>query len=132
MTIASSQKLLLIEDDIVVGQMYLDRLMEEGYTVFWAKDGRQGTDAVLTGSYNLVILDIMLPAKNGLDVLETIRQNPQLTPLPVIVLSAYPQPENVDRAHSLNAIQFFNKAATTPREIVYEIRKVLGIEETVV
>lgn len=62
-------RLLLVEDDIMIGEAVLDLLRAEGYAVDWVKDGAMADTALLTGPYDLVLLDLGLPRKHGLDVL---------------------------------------------------------------
>lgn len=83
---AQSKRILLIEDDpsIVLGlRMNLER---EGYSVELAEDGEQGLARAITGEFDLVILDIMLPKLNGYEVLDALRK--QRSPTPVVLLSA--------------------------------------------
>jgi len=75
-------KLLLIEDEKGLALTVTDRLAAEDYAVDHAADGQAGLDMALAGNYQLVILDVMLPRKSGLDVCRAIRQNGLRTPRP--------------------------------------------------
>lgn len=79
------EKILLIEDEEKLARMVELELRYEGYEVEKAFDGRSGLDLALSGSYDLVLLDIMLPALNGMEVLRRLRKESQL---PVIMLTA--------------------------------------------
>lgn len=74
-------RLLLVEDDIMIGESVLDLLRVESYAVDWVKDGEMADTALLAGSYDLVLLDLGLPRKDGLDVLRSLRTRRNRTPV---------------------------------------------------
>ncbi|MGI6652996.1 MAG: response regulator transcription factor [Christensenellales bacterium] len=78
-------KILLVEDEQKIARFIELELAHEGYTVDKAEDGRTGLDMAESGNYDLVLLDIMLPGLNGLEVLRRLRKSSQV---PVIVLTA--------------------------------------------
>lgn len=121
----SSFKVLVVEDDETIAAMYTERLSEEGYSTLWVDDGAKSLETITNQRPHAVLLDIMLPNQNGLEILKEIRSNPELTTLPVLVLSAFPRPEFIESVNALNALGFFNKAATTPSEIIYTINSAL-------
>ena len=79
-------KVLLVEDNALLGEGMLRALEREGYTVTWAKDGEEALAAVRTLSYSCVLLDLRMPRMNGLDALKQMRARGDRTP--VIVVSA--------------------------------------------
>jgi DNA-binding response OmpR family regulator len=80
-----AQKILIVEDEIKIARFLELELGHEGYIVDQANDGKEGLDKVLNNPYDLVVLDIMLPFVNGIEVLRKIRQNSEV---PVILLTA--------------------------------------------
>lgn len=74
-------RLLLVEDDTMIGEAVLDLLRAETYAVDWVKDGEMADTALRTGSYDLVLLDLGLPRKNGLDVLRDLRARRDRVPV---------------------------------------------------
>lgn len=74
-------RLLLVEDDIMIGEAVLDLLRADGYAVDWVKDGAMADTALLTGNYDLVLLDLGLPRKHGLDVLKDLRARRDRVPV---------------------------------------------------
>lgn len=74
-------RLLLVEDDIMIGESVLDLLRGEGYAVDWVKDGAMADTALLGGHYDLVLLDLGLPRKDGLDVLRDLRHRRDRVPV---------------------------------------------------
>ncbi len=66
-------RLLLVEDDMMIGEAVLDLLRAETYAVDWVRDGKMAESALTTGEYDLVLLDLGLPGKDGLEVLRGLR-----------------------------------------------------------
>ncbi|MCV9385052.1 response regulator transcription factor [Reichenbachiella ulvae] len=87
------KKVLLVEDDSHVCSFINKGLQEEGYGVTVAMDGKQGLDFALANTYELIILDIMLPTMNGLEVCKAIREHKIETP--ILFLTALGSTENV-------------------------------------
>ena len=80
-----TDKILLVEDEEKLARMVELELKYEGYQVDKAADGRTGLDMAQTGDYDLILLDIMLPALNGMEVLRRLRRE---SLVPVIMLTA--------------------------------------------
>lgn len=74
-------RLLLVEDDVMIGESVLDLLRAEGYAVDWVKDGDMALTALRTQDYNLVLLDLGLPRQDGLSVLSSLREHQNRTPV---------------------------------------------------
>lgn len=79
-------RLLLVEDDTMIGEAVLDLLRGAGYAVDWVKDGQMADTALLTGAYDLMLLDLGLPRKDGLDVLRGLRARHDR--MPVLIATA--------------------------------------------
>lgn len=83
--------ILLAEDDVVLMEMYKERLRAEGYNVALAKDGEEALQLVEEAQPQLIILDIMMPKMNGVDVLKHLKQNEETKNIPVIIATALVQ-----------------------------------------
>ncbi len=79
-------RLLLVEDDAMIGEAMLDALRDEHYAVDWVRDGPMADTALRTESYDLVLLDLGLPKRDGLDVLRSLRA--RRSSVPVLVATA--------------------------------------------
>jgi two-component system response regulator QseB len=79
-------RLLLVEDDAMIGESLRKGLRQDGFTVDWVQDGRSAENAVDCGTYDLMLLDLGLPKKSGLEVLRSLRQ--RSNPIPVLILTA--------------------------------------------
>ncbi len=76
-----AMRILLIEDDHMIGEVVLDALRAEGWAVDWVKDGEMAHTALVTGDYDLVLLDLGLPKQDGLAVLRGMRARKMRTPV---------------------------------------------------
>ena len=79
-------RLLLVEDDLMIGEPLLDLLRAEGYAVDWVRDGEMADTALLSQNYDLLILDLGLPKADGMTVLKQLRSRKQS--LPVLIATA--------------------------------------------
>jgi DNA-binding response OmpR family regulator len=117
----SMHKLLLVDDDVELAGMLREYLEQDGFDVTLAHDGDRGVLEALSGRYELVILDVMMPGQNGVEVLARIRAGGEL---PVIMLTA--KGDDVDRIIGLEmgADDYVPKPCT-PRELAARVRSVL-------
>jgi DNA-binding response OmpR family regulator len=119
------QKILIIEDDKFLRELISRKLAKEGYDIFEAVDGEDGLKKVKEEKPDLILLDLILPGIEGFEVLSRIKQDPELSRIPVIILSNLGQKEDVDRGRELGAADYLIKAHFTPAEIIEKIRAVL-------
>jgi DNA-binding response OmpR family regulator len=112
------KKILIIEDDPIVAHIYKTRLEREHYEVDIATDGQSGCSQILEFLPDAVLLDLMLPRMNGVDVLKKIRSQNQFQKTPVIVFTNAYVPTMINEAYQAGATQVFNKATLTPRQIL--------------
>ncbi len=92
-------RLLLVEDDTMIGESVRKGLRQDGFTVDWVQDGRAGESALDSAVHDLLLLDLGLPGKQGLDVLKSLRQKGNR--IPVLILTA--RDAVPDRVAGLNA-----------------------------
>lgn len=120
------KKVLLIEDDTFLSSLLKNRLSREGLNIIHARDGQEAIDMLKTDTFNLVLLDIILPKKSGFEVLESIRQDAQLQNAPVIIISNLGQPEDIQKGQDLGAVEYFIKAKTSIDDLVQNILSFLS------
>lgn len=118
-------EILLIEDDNFIGSMYVSKLENAGYAVRWAMDGEEGWQELKKKCPDLVLLDIVLPKRDGFVILEAIRGTRELKHVPVIILTNLGQKPDVERGLSLGADDYVVKAHFTPSEVVERVVKLL-------
>jgi len=115
-------KILLVEDDRNLGTVIHDYLEMSGYKVMLARNGQEGLDEFKQGSYNLVLLDVMLPFVDGFSVAEEIRKNDCETP--IIFMTAKSLKEDRIRGFKLGADDYITKPFST-EELKLRISAVL-------
>jgi DNA-binding response OmpR family regulator len=122
-------KVLLVEDDNFLRSICSKKLAKEGFTVYEALDGEMAVREVEKIKPDIVLLDIILPAIDGFEVLQKIRQSrePKVKAVPVIMLSNLGQDDDIKKALTMGANDYLVKAHFTIEEIVTKVRKVLNI-----
>jgi len=120
-------KVLLVEDDPFLREICSKKLTKEGYTVFEAIDGEQALSGIEGAQPDIVLLDIILPAIDGFQILNQIRQhaNAGIKEVPVIMLSNLGQEDDIKKAMDMGANDYLVKAHFTTEEIVQKIKKLL-------
>jgi CheY-like chemotaxis protein len=110
-------RVLFVEDDPAVAQMYRLRLELDGYQVEVAPDGEVALHMARSEPPDIIFLDIRLPKLGGLDVLEALRADPKTQKLPVVILSSSSEKELVERGARLGALDHLIKSKTTPARL---------------
>jgi len=114
-----TRKILLIEDDVFVKDIYLRELLKGGYEVVVAEDGQAGVDKAKSEAPELVLLDIMLPKKTGIDVLKEIRDPTSVAKdIPVYLLTNLGQGSIIKQAIELGAQGYLLKARVLPSQVL--------------
>ena len=115
-------KILLIEDDIFLGDVLMEKLKAAGYEAQLSRDGVAGLRALREWKPDLLLLDIILPNKNGYEVLEEKLRDKAIAPIPVIVISNSGQPVEINRALALGVKDYLVKAQFDPEEVLEKVR----------
>lgn len=117
--------ILCIEDDRFIGEMYVRSLQRAGYTVDWMVDGNDGLVAARNKSYDLILLDVMLPERRGTEILDALRSDKEdLIPnTKVIVMTNFEQDDESRMAMEHRADGYLIKAEITPKKLLGIIAK---------
>ncbi|MBI4066988.1 response regulator [Candidatus Gottesmanbacteria bacterium] len=120
-------KILLVEDDQNIRQIYSQILTDAGFELDIAQDGEEGLKKAQEGGYDLILLDIMMPKKDGISVLKDLKDKPPLSPnkkiIMLTVLSTY---ESIKSALELGAEGYFVKSQLTPEQVVKQVKSYLS------
>jgi CheY-like chemotaxis protein len=119
-------KILIVEDDLFIRELYERQLSLAGYQVTTAADGPEGLVKITQFQPHLLLLDIMLPQMNGLDLLKTIKAKEETKNIPVILLTNLGQDSVIKEGFSLGADGYLIKSAYTPDQIIDEVKKFLS------
>lgn len=117
-----AKKILVIEDDVFLGEVLMQKLRGEGFEAELAVDGRAGFDKISAYRPDMILLDIMLPSMNGYEILEAKAKNGSIANIPVIIISNSGQPVEINRALSLGVRDYLVKAQIDPDEAIEKIR----------
>jgi len=122
----SGNKILLIEDDQFLREFYQELLSKEGYAVDAAPDGEIALSKLQTNEYNLALLDIMLPKKDGVQILKDLKVTPAKSPnITIVVLSNLGQDALIKECLDLGAEGYLIKSALDPDQVLSEVKSYL-------
>ena len=123
---APNQKILLVEDEDLIRELYARQLTKAGFIVKNAVDGNSAIQQLSTDTFDLILLDIMLPGMNGLQLLREFKtQNPNSTMI-VILLTNLGQEAVIKEGFELGAQAYLIKASYTPDQVVTEVKNALS------
>jgi len=120
-----AKKILCIEDSPATQKFISFTLKYKGYEVVTANDGVEGMEKVSNDTFDLIILDIMMPRMNGLEVLKEVKENPEFAKTPVIMLTSEKGEADRQAAMDLGASNFLNKPFQPP-ELLGAVAKIIG------
>lgn len=112
---------LIIEDEHDLRFVYTEMLTDAGYKVEGASDGQEGMQKIANLKWDILLLDIMLPGKDGLKILRDIRANPALKKGPIITLTNLNSEQIVRECMEAGADGYLIKSEITPDKIVEEV-----------
>lgn len=119
------RKILVVDDEVAIVRVLKDRLEMEGYEVLTAYDGSEGVEIARKELPDLIIMDITMPNMDGLTAARKLREQPETSRIPIVMLTARGQESDEKAGYQAGAILYFTKPFST-RQLVREIRKILG------
>ena len=121
------KKILCIEDEQFIGELYSRALEKEGYEVKIVADGADGLHEAVNGGYDIILLDIMLPTMNGVEMLHKMKDKYVQPPITskIIITTNLDQKEEIRKEVEQLADGYLIKAEVTPKELVEYIKQVV-------
>lgn len=119
------KKILFVEDDPFLIDIYATKLKQAGFEVAVQSDGEKVLSSILKEKPDVAILDIVLPHLDGWDILRSIRRDEQAKNTKIVILSNLGQKDEVEKGLGLGASKYLIKAHYTPSQVVEEITKML-------
>lgn len=119
------KKVLIVEDDKAILDMYVERFKKENLEVVIANDGEEALEKALRELPNVILLDLLLPKKGGLSVLEVLKSQPETRDIPVVIATAYPRDEYREKSTRNGATMFLSKSESMPGEVVEKVKEVM-------
>lgn len=120
-------KILIIEDDPLMSRMYKKIFDFEGFEVEIAENGQDGLVKVKQVKPQLILLDVMMPKMNGLEVLDHLKADQETSQIPVLMLTNLAGQVDAQTALTKGALQYVIKSEHDPQEVVSLVKQVLGI-----
>ena len=116
-------KILLAEDDKYICRAYKDGLERAGFQVLVAFDGVEAMQKVRSEKPDLILLDLIMPVKNGFEMLEELKKDPAFKRIPVIILSNLGQDSDREKGKSLGAVDYLVKSDFSMKEVIRKVRE---------
>lgn len=126
MDYVQNKKILMIEDEDVFIDMFGGKLTQDGFLVTFAKNGAWGFKEAQAQKFDLIILDMVMPAMSGEEIINKLRIEEETKDIPIIVLSASVDQETKQKIEELGIANFFIKTHITPSELSRKITEILG------
>ncbi len=119
-------RILIVEDERRLSNIIKKGLVENGFAVDQAFDGEEAMTYLKSEKPDLIVLDLILPKKSGFEVLESVSKDPQLSQVPVVILSNLGQESDVEKAKALGALEYYIKVRTSIDSFVDVVKNILG------
>lgn len=119
----NKKKVMIVEDDTVLANALSLALEDQGYQISLATDGEEAEKMILSERPDLILLDLLLPIKNGFEVLKVVRQNPNTKDISVVILTNFEQETSIDEGMRLGAKDYIVKANIDIKDVPEIVKK---------
>jgi DNA-binding response OmpR family regulator len=116
-------KILMIDEDNFLRKVYRDKLQQAGFDFLEAPNGIEGVNKVFSEKPDLILLDLILPLKNGFDVLSDIKRDKRAKKIPIIILSNLGQESDIERGKALGVQEYLVKTDVGLSEVVTKVKE---------
>jgi CheY-like chemotaxis protein len=120
------KRIVVVDDQPILGTIYRTKFATEGFQVDVASDGQEALDLIQRTNPDLVLLDLMLPKIDGLEVLKKLRAQSTFQTLPIIVFSANARPGISEEAFAAGAFMVLSKSNTSPKQVIEIVNRTLA------
>lgn len=117
----------MVEDDHFLMGIYKKKFELEGFKIYTAEDGESGYEVARKKHPSIVLLDVLLPKRDGFWVLEKIKNDPKTEDIPVVLLTNLAQKQDVEKGFELGACEYLVKTHFKPTELVEKVKELLNI-----
>lgn len=121
----SKKKVCIIDDDPDLREIYLTKFNQEGFDVSLAVDGEEGLQIIREKHPDIILLDLQMPVKNGIEVLQELDKDEAFSKIPVIVLTNIDNEEAFKEVGKFETRFYLIKSLTTPQKAVDYVKEVL-------
>ena len=125
-------KVCIVEDEIMIQQMYKDKFQQEGFLVITASDGKEGFRLIKNEEPDIILADIMMPNQDGIGLMKELKKEPSLSKIPVIVLTNLDNSETAEKTADFNVDFYLVKSQHSPSDVVNIVKEVLDSRHMIV
>lgn len=119
-------KILVVEDDPLMSRMYQKIFTFEGYDIELAGDGEEGLEKAKTVDPTIILLDVMMPKMNGLEVLDKLKLDPATKGIPVVMLTNLAGQKDAETALEKGAVKYIIKSEYEPKQVANMVKEILA------
>ncbi len=119
------KKVCIIDDDPDLREIYMRKFHEQGFDVVLGSDGEEGLKVIRTEKPDVILLDLQMPVKTGVEVLRELHQDPELMKIPIIVLTNIDNEDAYKQVGKFETSFYLVKSLTTPQKAVDYVREIL-------
>ena len=123
---AQNKKILMIEDEDVFIDMFGGKLTQDGFDMTFAKNGAWGIKEATENKFDLIIVDMVMPAMGGEEIISKLKIEEDTKNIPIVVLSASVDNETKEKIESMGVTAFFIKTHIVPSELSEKIKEILA------
>jgi DNA-binding response OmpR family regulator len=120
------KKVLMIEDEEIIIEMFGEKLKQDGYDIVFARNGAWGVKEALKEKFDLYVIDMMMPAMTGEEMVTRLKMEDETKNVPIIMLSASVEDQDMKKMEKLGISAFFGKTQITPSELSRKIEELLN------
>lgn len=121
-----TKKILIVDDDMTLRELYEERIRAEGYQIVSASDGEEAIKKANSENPDVILLDIMMPKINGIDVMKNLRSHDETKEIPIIILTALIQ--EIDKIKDMMGPKdgYMVKSEIMPKDVVEKVKSALA------
>ncbi len=123
------KKILIVDDEELMSDMYKTKFKKEGYEVFTASNGAQGLILARQEKPDIILTDIIMPKYDGFYLLKHLKNDPELKDIPVITLSNLDDSRKRQKACELGTLYYLVKSEFLPKEVSSMIKEIISVKE---
>lgn len=119
-------RILIVDDDMTLRELYEERMKQEGYVILSASDGEEALEKAVKEKPDLILLDIMMPKINGIDVMKMLREKEETDKIPIIILTALVQEIGKVKEMMKPGDGYLVKSEIMPKDVVAKVEESLA------
>ncbi len=119
-------RILIVDDDLTLRELYEERMKQEGYVILSASDGEEALEKAVKENPDLILLDIMMPKINGIDVMKMLREKEETAKIPIIILTALVQEIGKVKDMMKPGDGYLVKSEIMPKDVVTKVEESLA------